>query len=397
MSHPSSTVALLAILLAFAWSTPARVARSGVPGQSTPAAPILFGGPADEDGVAVVPAGGGGWFLVANTTSYGAGANDVWVVKLRADYSQEWDRTFGTAAEERAWNAVSDGHGGLLIAGHTGTADPGTGDLLFIRVDDRGTVLWDRTYDLPGRQGRGYVQRVGVEGYVLSGWTTPADGSTDFLLLRTDAAGGLLWQRTYGGDGQNGANAVRVLPDGGFALYGEGRWSGDDDYSTWQGILVRTDPRGIERWHREFGRSGAEEGYSLALLPDGGFLVGGFSNSEGRPGAYGLKCDPDGSELWWRRYPSPMVLFQIEPVADGYLTVGPGGVRKIDEQGETLWSRVYPDLRDLRALAVRPDGGLLLMGTVTDGGAGGRDVALLPTDGEGNPLPHPPCPAPALR
>ncbi len=370
-SRPASGLpaCLLTVLLAVA-----------VPASGQSAGPILFGGPGNDDGVAVVPAGDGGWFIVANTTSYGAGAIDIWVIKTRADLTREWDHTFGTATEDRAWNAVSDGHGGLLIAGQTGTSAAGSGDLVFIRVDEREEVLWYRTYELPGKQGRGYVQRVGEDGYVLSGWSTPAGGSTDFLLLRTDASGEVLWQQTYGGDGLNGANSVSVLPDGGFALYGEGRWSGEDDYSVWQGILVRTDPQGIERWHREFGRAGAEEGYSLFPTRDGGFLVGGFSDSDDCRGAYCLKCDAEGIEQWWRRYPTPIVPLQIEPHGDGYLLVGPNGVRKIDEQGETLWSRIYEGIDRINDVAVRPGGGLLIIGAPTSGGAGGRDVALLLTD-----------------
>jgi hypothetical protein len=359
-------------------------------GQST--GPILFGGPGDDDPVAVVPAGDGGWFIVANTTSYGAGGIDIWVVKTGADFSREWDHPFGTPREDRAWNAVSDGQGGLLVAGQTRTPEAEDGDIVFIRVDEREEVLWYRTYEMPGQQGRGYVQRVGEDGYVLSGWTTPTGGDTDFLLIRTDVSGGILWQKTYGGDGLNGANAVKVLPDGGFALYGEGRWAGEDDYNVWQGILVRTDAQGTERWHREFGRAGAEEGYSIVPMVDGGFLVGGFSDSDDRRGPYCLRCDADGHELWWHRYPTPIVAIQIEPHGEGYLLVGPNGVRKIDERGETLWSRVYEGIDSINDVAVRPEGGFLLIGSPTSGGAGGRDVALLPTDEEGNPLPSLPLP-----
>ncbi len=348
--------------------------------------PILLGGPADESGVAVVPAGDGGWFVVANTRSFGAGEFDIWLVKTDASFTRQWDKTFGTATEDRAWNAVSDGAGGILIAGHTGTWASETGDLVFIRVEAGGEVLWYRTYYIPGQQGRGYVQRVGDAGYILSGWSTPAGGLSDYLLLRTDAEGEELWHHTYGGDGKNGANSVRVLPDGGFAIFGEGLWTGGDDYEIWQGILVRTDPAGAELWHRDFGRAGAEEGYGLALAHDGGFLVGGFSASDNTRGAYCARCDADGSQLWWRRFPGPIVVFQIEPVAGGYLVVGPNTVRRIDEEGGTIWSRDYTAIVGINSLTVRPGGGLILIGTAEAGGAGGDDVALLLTDDQGNPL-----------
>ena len=357
------------------------------PSQAAATGPILFGGPENDDGVAVVAAGDGGWYVVANTHSYGAGGEDIWLIKTDSGFTAEWDRTFGTATDDHAWNAVSDGAGGILIAGHTGTYESQTGDLIFIRVDARGETLWHHTYAIPGHQGRGHVQRVGEDGYVLSGWSTEPGEFSDYLLLRTDASGEELWHRTYGENtGQNGANAVLVAPDGGFAIFGEGLWTGGEDYEIWQGILVRTDAEGTELWHREYGGAGAEEGYGLALTPDDGFIVGGFSNSDNRQGAYCVKCDASGNQLWWQRLAPPFVAFSIEPVPGGYLVVGPGGLARIDEEGETLWARQYSSPSEVFSLALRDNGGIVIVGSTTNGSAGGKDVALLLTDGEGNPL-----------
>ncbi|MFC1530358.1 hypothetical protein ACFL6R_06550 [Gemmatimonadota bacterium] len=358
---------------------------SGGEPQLTETGPITFGGPGDDDGVAVVPAGDGGWYVVANTLSFGAGETDIWLVKTDSTFTMEWERTFGTEGDDRAWNAIPDGNGGILIGGFVGGYASETGDIVFIQVDAEGETGWYRTYDLPGRQARGYVQQVGDDGYVLSGWSHAPGELADYLLIRTDATGEMLWHRTFGGDGQNGANSVRVTDDGGFAIFGEGLWSGGDDYEIWQGILVRTDSSGNLLWRREYGLSGAEEAYSLALAHDGGFLAGGFSASDGTRGGYCVKCSPQGTQIWWRRFNIPMVAFQIVPVTGGYLVVGPGGLCKLDEQGDSLWAQRCSEISGINGLAVKPDGSIVIIG-VTAGASSDRDVALLLTDDEGNPL-----------
>jgi hypothetical protein len=183
----------------------------------------------------------------------------------------------------------------------------------------------------------------------------------------------------------NGANSVRVTEDGGFVVFGEGLWSEGDDYEVWQGILVRTDAAGNLLWHGEFGLEGAEEGYGLAVTRDGGFLVGGFSRLAAQRGGYCVKSDATGRQLWWRQFETPMVVAQIQPVQDGYLLIGAGGARKIDDDGTSLWTRTYAQFGWINSATILPDAGIVLVGTSSGSESGGRDVVLLRTDARGNP------------
>jgi len=114
-------------------------------------------------------------------------------------------------------------------------------------------------------------------------------------------------------------------------------------------------------------------------------VVGGFSSSDGTRGAYCVKCDAAGNQLWWRRLAPPFVAFGIEPVADGYLLAGPGGLARIDEEGTTLWARRYDSPGEIFGVTARNGDGFIIVGSSTGGGAGGKDIALLLTDREGNP------------
>ena len=98
-------------------------------------------------------------------------------------------------------------------------------------------------------------------------------GGRDFWLVRTDSEGNLLWDKTYGGIHSDVAMSVSELPDGGFLLAGWTGVEGVDSFDLW---LVRTDGDGNALWGGTYG--GGVDGpnfyVSVVLLEDGGLVVG---------------------------------------------------------------------------------------------------------------------------
>ena len=378
---PVSTVSALALLLALAIPAHPQDPATLSPTVEDPPVPLTFGGDGSDNGVALLPAKEQGHLLVANTESFGAGGWDIWVLNLDARFEVQEDWTYGTAIDERAWNAISTADGGILIAGDRGDYSAGTGDAYLIRLDAGGNEVWQKSYDLPERQGRGYVQQTPDGGFAMSCWTAVPGTGGAYLLARLDANGTMQWSRTYGGTGGCGPNALRICSDGGFAIFGEGTWDAPHDYQYWQGILVRTEADGTLRWHREYGTDSAEEAYALALLPNDGFLAAGFSTAGG-PGAYCVRANRHGLQQWWKRYDSPRVITEIQPHGDGFLLVGAEGLRKIDVDGDTQWARRYREIGNVRSLRTLPEGNLALVGD-TPWSPEPSDACILLTDAEG--------------
>jgi len=110
-----------------------------------------------------------------------------------------------------------------------GTTEDRRVDLWVARLDQSGVVLWDRTYGSDGIQGGGCIAQTSDEGFLVGGRCEMQDqGDSDAWLLRLDASGNLLWERTFGGAGYDWCEEVRENPDLTVAcIYSFNRLEGD--------------------------------------------------------------------------------------------------------------------------------------------------------------------------
>ncbi len=130
-------------------------------------------------------------------------------------------------------------------------------------------------------------------GYILGGYsvsnisgdkTENTNGVTDYWVVKTDSTGIIQWQNNIGGNNIEQLSSVIQAFDGGYLLAGTSYsdisgdktelLNGTHDY--W---IVKIDSIGNLIWQKSFGGSSGNRTYSLIQLSNGGFLVGGTSNS----------------------------------------------------------------------------------------------------------------------
>ena len=99
--------------------------------------------------------------------------------------SAQWNKTYGGADDDVAFSAVQTYDGGYTLAGHTRSFGAGGDDFWLIRTDSSGNVLWNKTYGGTGNEGAFSMVQTSDHGYALAGDTKPSESSNwDFWLVK---------------------------------------------------------------------------------------------------------------------------------------------------------------------------------------------------------------------
>jgi hypothetical protein len=133
-------------------------------------------------------------------------------------------------------------------------------------------------------------------GYAIGGFVESLNGSTnmsyDFWLVKTSASGDLQWDRTYGGASEEIARSIAQTPDGGYALAGYTESFGAGNQDIW---LVKTDSSGNMQWNQTFGGAATDVANSMIRTKDGGYALGGTTESFGSAGPAFFLVKMDGA------------------------------------------------------------------------------------------------------
>jgi hypothetical protein len=303
----------------------------------------------------------------------------VTLVALPQPPDSLWSRTFGGPNDEHGFSVLQAYDGGYVLAGYTASFGAGSADMWLVKASAEGDSLWSRTYGGSSWDDCRCIQKTQDGGYVLAGCSYSfGAGDYDFWLVKVDANGDSIWSRTFGGPGAERAYSVRQTSDGGYILGGGTESFGAGQEDVW---LVKTDANGDSLWSRTFGGDSVEYCRSVQQTADGGYiLVGGtMSWGAGDWDFWVVKTNADGDSLWSRTFGGSSFesCSSIWQVADGYILIGTTGIYdfwmvKMSADGDSLWSRRFggPGCERGYTSAPVPDGGWILAGCSCSYGGG---------------------------
>jgi regulation of enolase protein 1 (concanavalin A-like superfamily) len=225
---------------------------------------------------ALVQTADGGFVLAGGISLNGS---DMWLVKTDDKGGMQWNQSYGGTHLEWSYDLIQTMDGGFALAGDTTSYGAGENDMWLVKIDASGEVLWSQTYGGTSHERAHALLQTPDGGFALAGKTESwGNGFADMLLVKTDPNGVLLWDKTYGGTGFEYAHALIQTPDGGFALAGTTTSYGAGSYDMW---LVKTDIDGSMQWSKTFGGTEYDFAGSLLQTPDGGFVIAGSTRSFG--------------------------------------------------------------------------------------------------------------------
>jgi hypothetical protein len=349
-----------------------------------------FGGSKDDEGFSVQQTSDGSFIIVGRTESFGAGEDDVWLIKTDADGNKLWEKTFGGIRDDQGHSVQQTSDGGFILVGNTESFGAGDADVWLIKTDADGNKLWEKTFG-GSRYDYGYsVRQTSDGGFIIVGYTA-SFGARDVWLIKTDANGNKQWDRTFGGSDSDVGYSVQQTSDGGFIIVGYTVSFGAGKDDVW---LIKTDANGNKQWDRTFGGSVWDGGSSVQQTSDGGFIIVGGTASfgAGLADVWLIKTDASGNKQWDRTFGGSVWDWgsSVQQTRDGgFILVG--GTRsfgagdadvwliKTDASGNKLWDRTFGGSRwDWgNSMQQTRDGGFILVGETESFGAGWADVWLI--------------------
>jgi hypothetical protein len=237
-----------------------------------------YGGTSYDWAYSVQQTSDGGYIVAGNTRSFGVGG-DIFLIKTDANGNVQWAKTYGGTSHDWAYSVQQTSDGGYIVLGFTYSFGADSGDIILIKTDANGNIMWAKTYGGMKEDGAYSFQQASDGGYIVAGWTKSfGAGWHDVFLIKTDANGNIIWAKTYGGTDIDWASSVQQTSDGGYIVAG-GTWSfgaGGGDL-----FLIKTDANGNRSWAKTYGRTGSDFASSVQQASDGGYIVAGSTGSFG--------------------------------------------------------------------------------------------------------------------
>ncbi len=362
-----------------------------------------------------------------DVTDSSKGGADYWIIKLDSSGVKEWDNLLGGSGNESASKIIQTADGGYLVGGWSMSGisgdksqnNRGGYDYWIVKLNYAGVKQWDARYggdqddqmlDMVTTSDGGYL--LGGRSYsAISGDRTESNqGSADYWLVKVNSLGVKQWDKRFGGNLEDYLSSLIKTNDGGYLLGGSSLsiLSGDktknkvgssgNDY--W---VVKINSSGVKQWDVVFGGTGNDALSAMKNSSDGGFILGGQSNSiisgnktqnsKGSDDYWIVKISSTGSFQWDATLGGTLNdnLYSIEQTIDGGYVLGGSSssdstgdrnitsrgsadywIVKLNSVGMKQWDNAFGGNNDDNLKTVMPtsDGGYIIGGYSTSGISG---------------------------
>jgi len=358
-----------------------------------------IGGENPSWGHSLIQTSDGGYAIAGYTYSFSAGGRDVYVIKLDANGNLQWTKTIGGPSDDWGFSLIQTSDGGYAIAGYTESFGAGEDDVYVVKLDANGNLQWTKTIGGPGNEAGASLIQTSDGGYAIAGYTKSfGAGEDDVYVVKLDANGNLQWTKTIGGKKRDRGSSLIQTSDGGYAIAGSTGSFGAGETDVY---VVKLDAKGNLQWTKTIGGENIYSGSSLIQTSDGGYAIAGTTQSfgAGEADVYVVKLDANGNLQWTKAIggPSNDESHSLIQTSDGgYAIAGytysfsAGGrdvyVIKLDANGNLQWTKTIGGPSDDWGLSLiqTSDGGYAIAGHTFSFGAGEWNVYVVKLDKNGN-------------
>jgi len=349
-----------------------------------------FGGPLADVGNSVKQTNDGGFIVASTTSSFGAGGQDIWLIKTDENGDTLWTKTFGGAGNDRASNVVQTNDNGYAIFGTTNSYGNGGDDFLLWKTDSFGNTEWFKTYGTSLNEVASEGKQMTEGGYLITGYFY--DQRYKSIVLKLNNQGEIIWEKllVMPGSADLWANSVEQATNNNYFI---GCTWGHDYFGgyAYEWYMFQLSEDGDSLFSTYYFNVGADFLDAIRNTTEGNLILGGSTAYEY---IWLRKRNPNGGTIWSRIISvsvADVSLSDIEPTPDnGYIISAIIQVSnnnplrdivllKTDADGFVEWEKriIGNGIEDALSVSPTNDDGFVLSCKTNSLGAGDFDIWLL--------------------
>jgi hypothetical protein len=197
------------------------------------------------------------------TFNHGFENSDFWIVKLDGNGTLEWEKSFGGTDNDLARCVKQTSDGGYIVVGGTDsndgdvTGNHGGGDYWVIKLSNTGTLEWQKILGGTGYDNPWSINQTLDGGYVVGGHSSSPNGDvtgnhggSDYWVVKLNAVGNIVWQKSLGGTAAEAATNIKQTLDEGYVIVGmssstDGDVTGNQGGGDYWVVKLSPEPVGI--------------------------------------------------------------------------------------------------------------------------------------------------------
>jgi len=243
-------------------------------GAGVGAAVKLWGGSYDQYGKGVVVDSNDNIFVAGYGRGFGAGDDDVILLKYNYEPQLQWAKTWGVSTDDRANGIAIDSNDNIYLSGWTRI--DGSPETLLLKYNNAGVLEWARSWGGGSTFDADLLDAVVTDTtgnvYVCGHTNTYGAGNDDVLVLKYDNSGNLQWAKTWGGANDDEAFGIAVDSKGDVYVTG---YTLSFAPGMWNTLLLKYDSSGVLQWAKTWDGSDKDYAYSIVIDDNDNIYLGG--------------------------------------------------------------------------------------------------------------------------